>query len=252
MTRYYDTQIGRFISPDTPDYLAPDIVGGVDLYAYCRYNPVMRKDPTGHWDWYSVINNTAKVLAVAALIGATMAVIVYPDSFPATLALGAASGGFVGGFMNEAQGGSFIFGWIGGAVNGGIQTLCIRAGQKLGIKGGQFAGTVVGGFAGSFSGTFIMQGLDSISGFGPKRSLEEIAKNSLIGGISSAITSIVTGFMNEASDMAIKEGLVVGGDIYNGVPGTAYTKEFGEMLTAFFSAVDDAISYIISILDWWW
>ena len=40
MTRYYDTQIGRFISPDTPDYLAPDTIGGVDLYAYYRNNPI--------------------------------------------------------------------------------------------------------------------------------------------------------------------------------------------------------------------
>ncbi len=49
MTRYYDTQIGRFISPDTPDYLAPDTVGGVDLYAYGLNNPVMYVDPTGHF-----------------------------------------------------------------------------------------------------------------------------------------------------------------------------------------------------------
>ena len=49
MTRYYDTQIGRFISPDTADYLAPDTVGGVDLYAYGLNNPVMYVDPTGHF-----------------------------------------------------------------------------------------------------------------------------------------------------------------------------------------------------------
>ena len=46
MTRYYDTQIGRFINPDTPDYLAPDTVGGVDLYSYCNNNPVkMSQEP---------------------------------------------------------------------------------------------------------------------------------------------------------------------------------------------------------------
>ena len=57
--------------------------------------------------------------------------------------------------------------------------------------------------------------------------------------------------MNEASDMAIEEGVIIGGDIYGGA-GSVYTKTFGDMLTAFFSAVDDAISYIISSLDWWW
>ena len=35
----------------------------------------------------------------------------------AAIALGAAAGGFVGGFMNEAQGGSFVSGWIGGGEN---------------------------------------------------------------------------------------------------------------------------------------
>lgn len=48
MSRYYDPEIGQFISMDTPDYLDPETLGGVDLYAYCGYNPVMYMDPTGH------------------------------------------------------------------------------------------------------------------------------------------------------------------------------------------------------------
>ena len=49
MSRYYDPEIGQFISPDTQDYLAPEIIGGVDLYAYGLNNPVMFVDPTGHF-----------------------------------------------------------------------------------------------------------------------------------------------------------------------------------------------------------
>ena len=49
MSRYYDPSIGQFISPDTSDYLAPDTIGGVDLYAYCNNNPIMYVDPTGHF-----------------------------------------------------------------------------------------------------------------------------------------------------------------------------------------------------------
>ena len=46
-TRYYDPEIGRFITIDDVAYLAPDTVGGLNLYAYCNNNPVMCVDPKG-------------------------------------------------------------------------------------------------------------------------------------------------------------------------------------------------------------
>ena len=46
--RYYDPEVGQFISPDTFDYLEPETIGGVDLYAYCLNNPVTYSDPSGH------------------------------------------------------------------------------------------------------------------------------------------------------------------------------------------------------------
>ena len=49
MSRYYDPSVGQFISPDTQDYLAPDTIGGVNLYAYGLNNPIMYVDPTGHF-----------------------------------------------------------------------------------------------------------------------------------------------------------------------------------------------------------
>lgn len=33
--RYYDPQIGRFISQDEVGYLAPEVLNGVNLFAYC-------------------------------------------------------------------------------------------------------------------------------------------------------------------------------------------------------------------------
>ncbi len=47
-SRYYDPIIGRFISPDSLDYLDPSAVGGLNLYAYCGNNPIMYVDPEGH------------------------------------------------------------------------------------------------------------------------------------------------------------------------------------------------------------
>ena len=65
MSRYYDPQIGRFISPDTQDYLDPETIGGVDLYAYGLNNPVMYVDPTGHFAlWISILIGVGVNLAV--------------------------------------------------------------------------------------------------------------------------------------------------------------------------------------------
>ncbi|MBQ8164362.1 MAG: RHS repeat-associated core domain-containing protein, partial [Clostridia bacterium] len=38
--RYFDSEIGRFISADDISYLEPETIGGVNLYAYCGNNPV--------------------------------------------------------------------------------------------------------------------------------------------------------------------------------------------------------------------
>ena len=64
MSRYYDPSIGQFISPDTQDYLAPDTIGGVDLYAYGLNNPIMYVDSTGH----SVVAVLGTIFVGAALI----------------------------------------------------------------------------------------------------------------------------------------------------------------------------------------
>lgn len=47
-TRWYDPTIGRFISPDSYEYLDPETFGGLNLYAYCLNNPIMYVDPSGH------------------------------------------------------------------------------------------------------------------------------------------------------------------------------------------------------------
>ena len=46
-TRYYDPEVGRFISPDSLKYLEPTYNNGLNLYAYCLNNPVRYSDPTG-------------------------------------------------------------------------------------------------------------------------------------------------------------------------------------------------------------
>ena len=48
ISRYYDPEIGRFISPDSIEYLDFESINGLNLYAYCGNNPINNVDPTGH------------------------------------------------------------------------------------------------------------------------------------------------------------------------------------------------------------
>ena len=50
-TRYYDPEVGRFISPDHYSYLDYQKLHGLNLYAYSKNNPVMYYDPSGHSAW---------------------------------------------------------------------------------------------------------------------------------------------------------------------------------------------------------
>ena len=51
-TRYYDPEIGRFMTIDDIGYLDPESINGLNLYAYCGNNPVNCIDRTGQfWDY---------------------------------------------------------------------------------------------------------------------------------------------------------------------------------------------------------
>ena len=55
-SRYYDPEIGRFISPDSIENINPNAIFGLNLYTYCNNNPIMNVDPTGK-DWNSFWNS---------------------------------------------------------------------------------------------------------------------------------------------------------------------------------------------------
>ena len=68
-TRYYDPTIGRFISPDSVDYLDPESINGLNLYIYCLNNPVMYIDPTGYFPLLALILGLVAVTGLGLTIG---------------------------------------------------------------------------------------------------------------------------------------------------------------------------------------
>lgn len=61
MTRYYDAEIGRFITRDTFHGVEDD-PQSLNQYAYCKNNPVMYVDPDGHFTLSTLAYFIAKVI----------------------------------------------------------------------------------------------------------------------------------------------------------------------------------------------
>ena len=81
-SRYYDSVTSRFISADEVNFLgANGDLNSYNLYAYCSNNPIIKKDPTGHFPWlilaavlFTPVGGTALQVATSAVSYAGMAV----------------------------------------------------------------------------------------------------------------------------------------------------------------------------------
>ena len=129
-TRYYDPEIGRFMTIDDLSYLDPDSINGLNLYAYCLNNPVMGYDPNGTWDWGTFWRALGSTLAIAGGIALCF--------LPGAQAIGAGlivlgSGGLIGGAIGHATGYGFNAGWDIGTVIGGFIGLAVAAPQLLSL-----------------------------------------------------------------------------------------------------------------------
>lgn len=95
--RYYNPEIGAFISPDSVDYLDPETIGGLNLYCYCNNNPVMYVDSNGHFAFF----------ILAAIIGGVIG------------GIGAGVTAYADGARGWELVGWTTLGLVGGAVAGG-------------------------------------------------------------------------------------------------------------------------------------
>ena len=178
-TRYYDPEVGRFITIDDISYIDPETINGLNLYAYCGNNPVMGYDPDGTWDWGRFWSGIA--IAVAAVVAVAITV--------ATFGTGSVAGGII------------IGGIIGAAGNLFSQTV---------IEGRSFAEVdywqvALGGVTGALSaipgvGLIGGAGISGLGGFASAliegKSLEDAA----LSGLWSAGTAILKNIYGNRKD----------------------------------------------------
>ena len=73
-SRYYDPEIGRFISADSAISGVGGDIRGYNMYSYCFNNPVNMSDPDGNWPrWISA--TVAAIATVVAVVKAAPAAI---------------------------------------------------------------------------------------------------------------------------------------------------------------------------------
>ena len=147
-SRYYDPEIGRFISQDEVSYLDPETINGLNLYAYCLNDPIMMADPTGYApEWLKWLGLTVgAVLVIAAVIVLTIGTAGLGAGLGAALAIGAAKGALIGAGIGVLTGG--IIGGTLSAVNGESFWSGALEGAMIGFGAGALIGAVIGGAVG--------------------------------------------------------------------------------------------------------
>ena len=125
-TRYYDPELGRFMTIDDISYLDPDSINGLNLYAYCKNNPIKYADPNGTFAFTTALLISICIgAAIGAVTGAAISGAMYAlehggtDSFSWQGFGAAVAGGAVSGFITGAVAGAMsIFGGSAGFVFG--------------------------------------------------------------------------------------------------------------------------------------
>ena len=85
-SRYYDSNIGRFISADSQ--INSDLLG-CNMFAYCASNPVMGFDPTGNWSWGKFFSGANLIAIGVSAIAVAATVLTCGAAAPAMVAVAA-------------------------------------------------------------------------------------------------------------------------------------------------------------------
>ncbi len=110
--RQYHADLGRFISPDSV-VPSPGDPQTLNRYSYCRNNPQLFVDPTGHFSILSFFENL-----FAGFVGGATLFLTAGNAILAGMAAGAVSGAFSGDIKNVVQGA--VTGGVTGGMMGGL------------------------------------------------------------------------------------------------------------------------------------
>ena len=143
--RYYDPEMGRFISIDDANYISDDISSGINLYAYTANNPIMMTDPNGNMaEWLK----TGLTVGLVVLVVAAIAVASVATGGLAGAALGAvaiSTGlGAVSGLSNSIKNDTSLY---GGILSGAVSGFAIGTAIGLGMLTGGSTFSWAVGFA---------------------------------------------------------------------------------------------------------
>jgi RHS repeat-associated protein len=203
--RYYDPQLGRFISADSI-VQAPFDPQTLNRYSYCRNNPIIYSDPSGHDFGLSILIGAA----IGALISGAQS-----DWDVEAMAIGAATGAISGAcfygagqIINQMNAAAFeaamgatdvVYGaaytvssFTQGAIHAGAGAL--SGGINAGITGGDIGmGALTGGISGG-----VAKGLGSLfsselTGNGYADYAIGLSRQAAIGGITGGIVYTIYG-----------------------------------------------------------
>ena len=152
-SRYYDSELGRFINADSLDNLDKESLNGLNLFAYCFNKPVNLTDSKGT-SWWSDLWEKIKrnwEIIVGAVVSVILVVAGFVLSFSSlgTLSsigsalIGAGIGGLIGGIQSKQNGGSFWGGYLGGAIGGAFTGFFASTGP-IGLFFAGVAGNMIG------------------------------------------------------------------------------------------------------------
>jgi RHS repeat-associated protein len=175
--RYYAPWLGRWLSPDPAG-----LTDGVNLYAYCRDDPINRHDPTGTISWKTIG-------VVAAVVVVSVAVTVVTAGVAGPLIAGAATAALGSGAAATVATGIAV-GAVAGAAGGAAGEITRQvAGGEAREKGGLNWGAVrAQAFSGAAAGA-VTGGLSSLSALRTAGQAANVARTSArsVGTYAKAI-----------------------------------------------------------------